>query len=130
MNGDLLICGRSLDSFFSSPSLCKADYAAEDVMSALACNRGAMRYQRLMTTRSGRLGLAPGFYHHENQPERGVHQGDQICILLNCSFPLIIRPNGFGHQLIGSCYVHGIMDGEALENLKAGVCHLQDITFS
>jgi len=40
---------------------------------------------------------------------------DQICIILGCSVPLLLRPNPNGqYRIVGSCYVHGLMDGESL----------------
>ncbi|KAE9376548.1 hypothetical protein N431DRAFT_529685 [Stipitochalara longipes BDJ] len=48
----------------------------------------------------------------------GTREGDLICILFGCSVPVILRKipnNGKGlYNFIGECYVHGIMDGEAL----------------
>ena len=46
---------------------------------------------------------------------------DLICILFGCSVPIVLRQQkdaGTGEeyfQLIGECYIHGIMEGEALE---------------
>ena len=44
-----------------------------------------------------------------------------ICILYGCSVPVILRPcagnTGSGeayYNLIGDCYLYGMMDGEAL----------------
>jgi hypothetical protein len=44
----------------------------------------------------------------------------RICILYGCSVPVVLRPirnsescNEFYYELIGECYVHGMMDGEA-----------------
>jgi hypothetical protein len=42
--------------------------------------------------------------------------GDMICMLWGCSVPVILRDlGGKKCQLIGECYVHGIMHGEFLE---------------
>jgi hypothetical protein len=48
-------------------------------------------------------------------------QGDLVCILLGCSVPVVLKavkeprvPDLF--QLVGECYVDGLMDGEAVEN--------------
>jgi hypothetical protein len=56
---------------------------------------------------SGLLGLAPLY----------AKAGDLICIFYGCSVPVILREHvSAGHyfQFIGECYVHGVMDGEAL----------------
>ncbi|KAE8131002.1 heterokaryon incompatibility protein-domain-containing protein [Aspergillus pseudotamarii] len=49
--------------------------------------------------------------------------GDFICILYGCSVPVILRQstrNPKGFKVIGECYVHGKMEGEAVENCKEG----------
>jgi hypothetical protein len=42
--------------------------------------------------------------------------GDVICVLYGGEVPYVIRPCGNGlYKFIGACYVHGLMDGEALQ---------------
>lgn len=41
------------------------------------------------------------------------HQGDYIAVLAGGRFPFVLRSTGDHYRLIGPCYVHGIMDGEA-----------------
>jgi hypothetical protein len=45
--------------------------------------------------------------------------GDVLCILYGCSVPVVLRPHSldgknFWH-LVGECYLHGMMNGEAVE---------------
>jgi len=41
--------------------------------------------------------------------------GDMVCILFGLKVPIILRPNGEGaYQVVGECYVPGIMYGEAV----------------
>lgn len=50
----------------------------------------------------------------------GTAPGDRVCILLGCSVPVILgsgRREGVS-RIVGEAYVHGIMDGEAM-NLDA-----------
>lgn len=53
-------------------------------------------------------------------PEGSI-SGDTICIIHGASVPFVLRskPQNIGsntdYQLVGDCYVHGIMDGEALK---------------
>lgn len=58
---------------------------------------------------SGRLALLPA----------GTETGDLVCVLLGCSVPVVLRAQeskgSSNLVLVGECYVHGIMDGEALE---------------
>ena len=39
---------------------------------------------------------------------------DVVCIFYGCSVPVLIRPADDGFTFIGECYVHGMMDGEAI----------------
>lgn len=67
--------------------------------------------RRLITTEKGYIGLAPA----------ASKKGDEVCILFGCSTPVILRPlNEGGYELIGECYVHGIMEGEALKMPENG----------
>ena len=48
-----------------------------------------------------------------------VMGGDMICIIFGCSVPVVLRRvstgvRDFHFEFIGECYVHGMMDGEAL----------------
>ena len=55
-------------------------------------------------TREGHIGLAP----------QHAQSGDQICILLGCDLPMLLRPTSESqYQVVGPCYVHGLMNGEA-----------------
>jgi hypothetical protein len=55
------------------------------------------------------IGLAP----------MAAEVGDVICILDGCSVPVVLRPQSVDKkrffQLVGECYVHGLMDGEIAE---------------
>jgi hypothetical protein len=47
--------------------------------------------------------------------------GDEVWILLGCNIPLLLRKHDDGKRtLIGECYVHGIMYGEAVKELESG----------
>lgn len=51
---------------------------------------------------------------------RYAKEGDLVCILYGCSVPVLLRPIGGERQygLIGECYIHGKMDGEATMRLN------------
>jgi hypothetical protein len=38
-----------------------------------------------------------------------------VCVLYGGQTPFILRPKVERYQFIGECYVHGIMEGEALD---------------
>jgi hypothetical protein len=48
-----------------------------------------------------------------------LREGDRIGVILGCSVPLLVRPTGDHHVLVGDCFVWGLMDGEALRGRKA-----------
>ncbi|KAI0839984.1 HET-domain-containing protein [Hypoxylon sp. FL0890] len=42
-------------------------------------------------------------------------EGDEVFVILGCDIPMLLRPTPTGeYEVIGDCYVHGIMDGEAI----------------
>ena len=41
--------------------------------------------------------------------------GDLVCVVMGAEVPFVLRPLHGGYQLIGECYVHGLMCGEALK---------------
>ena len=66
-------------------------------------------HRTLITTEKGYIGLAP----------ETVRQGDTLAILFGCSVPMILRRELEGSEdgawrVVGECYVHGLMDGEAM----------------
>ena len=63
------------------------------------------RKRSFVKTSEGYIGLAP----------RNAQPGDQVCVLLGCSTPMLLRiTSNSQYEVVGSCYVHGLMDGEAL----------------
>jgi hypothetical protein len=41
--------------------------------------------------------------------------GDEICIFEGVNAPFLLRKSGEHYKIVGSCYLHGMMDGEALK---------------
>lgn len=63
-------------------------------------------FRRFFVTRDGYFGLAPP----------SVEQGDAIFILRGGRVPFLLRKvSDTEHMIVGECYVHGIMHGEALK---------------
>ena len=60
--------------------------------------------RRFFTTRNGYIGLAP----------RSTTVGDLVCVLKGANVPFILRRKGENYVIVGECYCHGIMDGEAM----------------
>jgi hypothetical protein len=46
--------------------------------------------------------------------------GDEVCVIFGCEVLCIIRPMGDHYRLIGECYVHGYMHGEAIDRWSVG----------
>ncbi|KAI4157902.1 MAG: hypothetical protein LQ342_007907 [Letrouitia transgressa] len=64
------------------------------------------------------MGLAP----------RDAEPGDLVCVLLGCEVPMMLRRSGKSYVLIGECYYHGIMEGEALQGLSEHTAALETFT--
>ena len=70
---------------------------------------------RLFVTDSGSLGFCGDY----------AQKGDLVCVLFGGDTPYILRPTATSagrsqYTLIEPCYVHGIMEGELVEGIKAG----------
>jgi hypothetical protein len=60
----------------------------------------------MIVASKGRLGLVPDH----------AREGDKVFLLLGGDVPFILRPETKSTwTLIGHCYIHGIMDGEAFK---------------
>ncbi|KAJ9635434.1 hypothetical protein H2199_008437 [Coniosporium tulheliwenetii] len=67
--------------------------------------------RRLFWTTDGYMGIGSA----------AMKDGDKICMLFGGQVLYILRDIGNGHhEFIGECYVHGLMDGEALRGFEAG----------
>ncbi|KAH0537545.1 hypothetical protein FGG08_005680 [Glutinoglossum americanum] len=87
------------------------------------------RSRKFLLTEGGRMGTGPATIRDGNE----VLLGDEIYILNGSKVPFVLRPVNAalvseagkadrsvpGYSLIGTCYVHGVMDGEVLNSLHA-----------
>lgn len=73
------------------------------LLQAIAENCKGRRF--FITGKRQYMGVAPDI----------AEPGDKICIVPGSCAPFVVRPKGEHFQLIGECYVHGIMDGEAMK---------------
>lgn len=77
-----------------------------NVVEAVSAARNGRQF---FMSEKGYMGLAP----------ITTRAGDAVCILFGGQVPFILRErDDFGHSMIGECYVHGIMDGEAIGNAR------------
>lgn len=65
----------------------------------------ACSQSKLFRTAKRYLGLGPEI----------LKSGDVVAVIFRAKVPLILRPEGDHYLLLGDCYVHGIMQGEAVE---------------
>jgi hypothetical protein len=61
---------------------------------------------RFCVTEKGRMAIVPPL----------SNKGDIICVIKGARMPFVLRETSYGerslYNLVGSCYVHGVMDGE------------------
>jgi hypothetical protein len=73
---------------------------------AQACTAGRVLFE----TNSGYVGLGP----------QSLQKNDLVCVLYGGKVPFILRPDGDHYKFVGESYVHGFMEGEVIEMLRAG----------
>ena len=73
--------------------------------------------RRFFITREGHMGLGP----------RNIEPGDVVCIPLGAQVPFVLRAVNDGYVLLGECYCHGIMEGEALRQADGREAVLRDL---
>jgi hypothetical protein len=76
-----------------------------------------LQRRRLATTTLGSIGIVP----------TATQKGDIVAILIGSSVPVVLRPNGDTLKVVGTCYVHGIMEGELFtkEVLECEICEIK-----
>ena len=66
----------------------------------------AAHQRRFCSTKQGRIGLVPC----------ATQKGDLVAIFMGADVPFVLRSFGAGtYELVGECYIHGVMNGEALQ---------------
>ncbi|MCJ1251249.1 hypothetical protein MMC30_008480 [Trapelia coarctata] len=71
-----------------------------------ASMRNATFLRRLLFTEKGYMGLAPA----------AAAIGDEVCVLFGGQVLYLLRPKGkLEHEFMGEAYVHGLMDGAAMD---------------
>jgi hypothetical protein len=121
-NKDLLIRGHTLETLTGTtrasrppkPPGTKFLQRLQDTVGPYGMAR------RLITTDKGYIGMV----------SRRARKGDLVCVLFGCSIPVVLRKFSTGcsenskedsYEFIGECYLHGFMNGEALENERSEV---------
>jgi hypothetical protein len=118
-NASLSISGRRLDAYFTS----KSKHFSERTADAVERIWRFTRTHRLMVTAHGRIGMVP----HE------ARKGDLVGVFLGSDVPVLLRPGKSSRdpvKLVGSCYIHGIMAGEAIQWVEEGMLKVECISIS
>ena len=77
---------------------------SQEIRRFLARVMSSIRGRSFFTTLDGHFGLPP----------IAAKPGDEVCTLLGCQSPLVLRPCKDGyHKVVGECYIDGFMDGAA-----------------
>ena len=70
---------------------------------------GSSGERRFCVTKEGRMGLVP----------KSCEIGDLVCIFTGSRMPFLLRQEmetkSSSYELVGSCYIHGVMDGEEMD---------------
>ncbi|KAG4433046.1 hypothetical protein IFR05_011464 [Cadophora sp. M221] len=100
----------------STPSLADDDDSVQGEeekvqLSAILSAGLTMNRRRFFVSQDNIVGLAPAC----------AEQGDVICVLLGCRYPVVLRRKGGDYLLVGEAYVDGYMYGEAVKGQNVGV---------
>lgn len=103
---------------FEPEDLILGDEAPPQFMAFIATFQQATRNRRFFITEDGHMGLGP----------RLIEPGDLVCVLLGSQVPFVLRRkvDHDGYVLVGECYCHGVMNGEAVRGLDEGEVVLRD----
>lgn len=113
-SADFLLAGKKLSKYFTSVK----KHTTEALRDPQERMFRFLRTRRLMVTLTGFIGLVP----------IDARQGDLVCLLLGCNVPLVLRAVGDCYQkVVGGCYLHGIMEGEAMEGIEGGQTPVEKI---
>ena len=71
---------------------------------------------RLLKLSNGGLAMVPP----------GTREGDLLCVLADCHYPVILRETEDNFVHVSPCYAFGLMDGEAANLVRDGKKDMQD----
>lgn len=93
------------------------DYIWDQYFASLAPHcKDRTRGRGLFTTEKGYMGLAA----------LGVSVGDIICVLFGSQVLYVPHEEGDHLKFMGECYMHGMMEGEAMAEFETGKSEAQD----
>lgn len=96
-------CDYDLLKVSSMPDAKELEAFSNDSVFVDAWFRAAFQ-RKFCSTKQERIGLVP----------RGTLKSDLVAVFMGADVPFVLRATGAdGYELIGECYIHGIMKGEA-----------------
>lgn len=103
-----------LESLASSEDISTATLQVIERMQDVLCGRKFFSATSARLDGPAMIGVGPGT----------MRQDDTIAILYGCSVPVILRemlstPEKYYYKLIGECYVHDYMDGQAFAHMES-----------
>jgi hypothetical protein len=99
---------RAMDSAGIGIAFSAMSKTSTQVFQTLPNLIGRNIHRKMFRTIQGYIGLAP----------RLTEEGDYVVLVKGGRVPLVLRPRGGQWELIGDCYLHGIMHGEGFEESK------------
>lgn len=113
-NKPFKICGSTtLEDIVSMQGNCSSNIssAEDDAMAEIRARICLItNLKRFSNTKKGHLALMPA----------DTRRGDIVAILFDCDLPVVLRPRERQYAFVGCCYVHGIMEGQAMAGLDKG----------
>jgi hypothetical protein len=72
--------------------------------------RQTMEHRRFFVTKGGYCGIGP----------EHLEEGDEVCVLFGADMLFALRRFHEHWRFLGECYVHGLMEGEAINSCREG----------
>ena len=118
-NSSLTLCGYPLSELLLDCQKCAdAKLDKPETLEIVKRVMNLLAWRRLISTDVGSVGLAVA----------AAEPNDRIAVLVGCDMPMILRPSGEHWQVVGECYVQGLMSGEVAGTMIASGKKLETIT--
>ena len=99
-------------------------------LSPKVCAALNTHYERVLFSYMPRHGVCPssesGAQREFGLGHPGALTGDNLCLILGCPIPLLLRAREDSYTVVGSAYVQGYMEGEAMDALGIDMENLQE----
>jgi hypothetical protein len=114
---DIFFPGESFDKDEFLANFNNTDYWMRNASAIFQNVKSTQIYFRYAEIEHGYFGLTPRF----SRP------GDLIAILKGCNVPVVLRKHEDHYTLVGTCFVPGLMEGEAQVLLSSGRATVEEI---